>query len=67
MCDFPHVFSYVLFLDSLVGECIKEWEEILSALPSTAPWKVSRLYTIVLQAGSGDQISDQNRYKFLFL
>lgn len=50
MCDFPPVFSYVLFLDSLVGEYIKEWAEIFSALPRTVPWKVSSLYTVVLQA-----------------
>lgn len=56
--QFSLIESYVifprLFICSVsgftVGECIKAWTDILSALLSIAPWKISSYYVIVSQA-----------------
>lgn len=47
---FLYLFICIIFLNSLMGENIKERTEILSALPSTVPWKINCCFAIVSQA-----------------
>lgn len=47
---FLYLFICIIFLDSCMAENIKERTEILSALPSTVPWKINSSFAIVSQA-----------------